>query len=112
MEIKEEKQGDVIIIRLCGRLDANTSPALERRIQAILHQGESRLVFDFSQLTYISSLGLRVLIVAAKNLQKINGKIALASLADNIHEIFEISGFTSVFPIYATRAEAVVSCAG
>src|SRR5512144_3149895 len=106
MEIKEEKQGDVTIIVLRGRLDANTSPALETRIQALLDQGECRLVFDFCQLTYISSLGLRVLIVAAKNLQKINGKIALASLADNIHEIFKIFGVTGAIPIYTTRAEA------
>ncbi len=111
MDIREKKQGVVTVIALRGRLDAYTSPALERRIQALLDQGESRLVFDCSELAYISSLGLRVLIVAAKNLQKIDGKIALASLADNICEIFKISGFTRVFPIYATCEQAVTGCA-
>ena len=112
MEIREEKQGDVTIFGLRGRLDANSSPALEKRIQAILDRGENRLVFDFSEVTYISSLGLRVLIVAAKNLQKMSGKIALASLADNIHEIFKIAGFTQVFSVCQTLDEAVTYCAG
>ncbi len=111
MEIKEQKQGGVTIIALRGRLDAYTSPTLESRIQAILDQGGNRLVFDFSELAYISSLGLRVLIVAAKNLQKIDGKIALAALSEHIHDIFKMSGFTRIFPIYATCEQAVVNCA-
>ena len=111
MDIREQKHGVVTVIALRGRLDAYTSPALERRIRTLMDQGESRLVFDCSELAYISSLGLRVLIVAAKNLQKVDGKIALASLDDRICEVFRISGFTKVFPIYATCEQAVGSCA-
>ena len=110
MEIKAEKRGDVRVIGLRGRLDANTSPVLEKRILVFLDQGENRLVFDFSELIYISSLGLRVLIVVAKNLQKVNGRLGLAALNENIYEIFKIAGFTSVFSIYPTLEEAVERC--
>ena len=107
MEIKEEKRGEVKIIGLRGRLDAETSPSVEKRLMNLMDQGERRLVFDFSELTYISSAGLRVLIAVARNLQKTNGKVALAALSDYVHEIIKIAGFTSIFPIYPTCDEAV-----
>ena len=111
MEIIEEKRGDVKVVALRGRLDSNTSPVLEKRIQTILEQGENRLVFDFSELIYISSLGLRVLIMAAKSMQKINGKLSLSGLNGTIYGIFKIAGFTSVFSIYPTLEDAIQHCA-
>lgn len=110
MEIKEEKRGKVKIVGLRGRLDASSSPGVEKQLQALI-QGEDRLVLDFSELTYISSLGLRVLIVVAKNVQKVNGKLALAGLNDHIYEIFRIAHFTSIFSIYPSCEEAVTHCA-
>lgn len=112
MEIKEEKRGNVKIVGLRGRLDANTSPSVEKQLQAFMDQGEKRLVFDLSELTYISSVGLRVLIVVAKDIQKVNGKLALARLNERIHEILKIAGFTRIFSIYPTCEEAVAYCAG
>ncbi len=107
MEITEQKRGDVKIIGLRGRLDAETSPCVGKRLMNLLDQGERRLVFDFSDLTYISSSGLRLLIEVARNLQKANGKLALAALSDHIREIFNIAGFTSLFSIYPTCDEAI-----
>ncbi len=111
MEIKEEKRGKVTIVWLRGRLDASSSPGVEKQLQALFDQGEERLVLDFSELIYISSLGLRVLIVAAKNVQKVNGKLALAGLNDHIYEIFRIAHFTSIFSVYTCCEEAVAHCA-
>ncbi len=111
MEMKEETRGDVRIVGLRGRLDASTTPPIEQRIAGLLDQGEKRLVFDLSELTYISSLGLRVLIVVAKSMQRTGGKLALAGLSDHIHEIFKIAGFTTVFSIYPNLEEAVAHCA-
>lgn len=107
MEIKEEKRGDIIIIAFNGRLDANTSPGVEERLMDILDQGERRLVIDFSNLTYISSAGLRVLVSLAKNIQKTEGKLALAALNKHIQEIFTIAGFTSIFSIHPSCDGAV-----
>jgi anti-anti-sigma factor len=111
MEIKEEKRGKVKIVGLRGRLDANSSQAVENQLLAILNQGEERLVLDFSELTYMSSLGLRVLMMVAKNIKNVNGKLALAGLNDHIYEVFKIARFTNIFSIYASRDEAVAHCA-
>jgi anti-anti-sigma factor len=111
MEIKEETRGKVKIVGLRGRLDATSSPGVEKQLQALIDQGEERLVLDFSELVYISSLGLRVLIVMAKNVQNVNGKLALAGLNDHIYEIFRIAHFTSIFSIYPSCEEAVAHCA-
>jgi anti-anti-sigma factor len=112
MEIKEEKRGDVKIVGLRGRLDAETSPGAEKRLMNLMDQGERRLVFDFSELTYISSSGLRLLIEVARNLQKTGGKLALAALSDHVLEIIKIAGFTSIFSIYPTCDEAVAHAQG
>jgi anti-anti-sigma factor len=111
MEIKEEKRGKVKIVGLRGRLDANSSQAVENQLLALLNQGEDRLVLDFSELTYMSSLGLRVLMMVAKNIKRVNGKLALAGLNDHIYEIFKIARFTSIFSIYSSSDEAVAHCA-
>jgi anti-anti-sigma factor len=107
MEIKEEKRGDVKIVGLRGRLDAETSPSVEKWLMDLLGQGERRLVLDFSELAYISSSGLRLLIQVARNLHKTNGKLALAALSDYVLEIIKITGFTSILSIYPTCEEAV-----
>jgi anti-sigma B factor antagonist len=107
MEIREDKRGDVKIIGLSGRLDAVTSPGVEERLVSILDQGEKRLIIDFSDLVYISSVGLRVLVWLAKNMQKTKGKLALAAPNKHIQEIFMIAGFTSIFSIYPNCDEAM-----
>jgi anti-anti-sigma factor len=111
MDIKEEKRGKVKIVGLRGRLDANSSQGVENQLLALMNQGEDRLVLDFSELTYMSSLGLRVLMVVAKNIKQVNGKLALSGLNDHIYEIFKIARFTNIFSIYPNRDEAVAYCA-
>ncbi len=107
MDIKEEKRGEVKIVSLRGRLDANATPGVEQRLLSLIDQGERRLVLDFSELSYISSMGLRVLVLLAKGLQKTKGRLALAALSNHVYEIFKIAGFTSIFSIYRTCDEAV-----
>jgi len=107
MDITEERRGEVKIIGLRGRLDASSSPGVEQKLLNLIDQGERRLVLDFSELSYISSIGLRVLIATAKSLQKIKGRLALAALNNHVQEIFRIAGFTSIFSIYPTCDEAV-----
>ena len=110
MEINVETRGKVKIVALRGRLDANSSPTVEKQLQAFLDQGGDRLVLDLSGLAYISSVGLRIFIAVAKNIQKVNGKLALAGLNDHIYEVFKIAHFTSIFSIYSSREEAASHC--
>jgi len=108
MEITETKQEQVVILSLKGRLDASTSKLLEEKLLDLINNThERRIVIDFQQLDYISSAGLRVLLMAAKILKPENGKLVLASLKEHLKEIFEITGFQGIFPIFSGKEEAV-----
>lgn len=107
MEILEVKQGDLVILEIAGRLDASTSPDLERWFLSLLDRGEQNVLIDFERLRYISSAGLRVLLMAAKRMAAAGGRLTLCALGSNIQEVFEIAGFTSIFQIHPTRLDAV-----
>ena len=107
MDITEDRKAGVIILGVTGRLDATTSKSFEERILATIDTGEKKFVIDFSQLDYISSSGLRVLILAAKHLSRVSGKIVLCCLKDQIMQVFEIAGISSILSFYNSREEAI-----
>jgi anti-anti-sigma factor len=109
MEISEDKQGDVLTLSLKGRLDAASSKSTEEKILKLIDAGERRLVIDLSGLAYISSVGLRVLMVVAKKLKTVQGKVALCALQPSVKQVFEIAGFTTIFPILDDRDKASAS---
>jgi anti-anti-sigma factor len=108
MELTESKKGGAVVLGLSGRVDATNAAVLEQRILALIDAGEKRLVIDCAQLQYISSAGLRVLLIAAKRLSD-GGKLALATLNSQIHDVFDIAGFSSIFQIYRTQDDAVAA---
>ena len=77
-----------------------------------MSETERALILDFEQVSYISSAGLRVLLVTAKTLQGNGAELSLCSLDDPIREVFGISGFDSIIPIHASRAEALAAVKG
>lgn len=107
MEISQEKQGDVQILAIKGRLDVTTTPDLEAAFAALYQANADKILVDCSELEYISSAGLRALLTAAKTSKKNGGKIVLCSLNENVSQIFEISGFTSIFEIFGSRTAAI-----
>ena len=109
MEITQENTHDVVVISLKGRLNVTTTAELEQVFAKLIEEKQSKVLVECRELEYISSAGLRVLLTAAKQFKKISGEIALAGLSQNVKQVFEISGFTSIFPIYTTRDEAVKS---
>ena len=98
---------DVRVIKPKGRLDSSTGPALEAELIAIIESGIRRLLLDFSELLYISSAGLRVILLAAKRMKASNGRLALCSLNPQIAEVFDISGFSRILDIHPTRDAAL-----
>ena len=105
MEISKEQVMNSTIVSLKGRLDATTATALEQTFDEFIKNGQTKVLVECIELEYISSAGLRVLLAGAKLFKKASGEIALAGLSPNVKQVFEISGFTSIFPIYATREE-------
>ena len=88
-------------------MDAVSSPALEKELSKLMAQGEKDFVIDLGELDYISSAGLRVILATAKRLKGKEGKILLASLQDMVKEVFEISGFSAIIPIYESLESAL-----
>jgi anti-sigma B factor antagonist len=109
MEITQENIDNIAIVSLKGRLNVTTTADLEQVFNALLAENRTKILVECRELEYISSAGLRVLLAAAKQFKKISGEIALAGLSQNVKQVFEISGFTSIFTIYTTRDEAVKS---
>ncbi len=107
MEVTETRREGVLVLGLKGRLDSITSEGFEKRLLGTVRQGETHLILDFQELDYISSAGLRVLLIAAKEVKVSNGRLVLCSLKDYIKEIFEVSGFVSFLPIHASLEESL-----
>ncbi|KQM78947.1 STAS domain-containing protein [Xylophilus sp. Leaf220] len=107
MNLELETRNDVLILRLTGRLDSSSSPELERMVNEQLGAGTQRLVFDFSALDYISSAGLRVILLAGKKLRASKGKLVLVGLRDMVREVFEMSGFLTLFAVADTVDEGL-----
>ena len=102
MEIIEEIQGAIHIFRLKGRLDSNTSQKFEKKVFHAIDDGSQNIIVDFKDLDYISSTGLRVILLATKALRRRDGKIVLCLLNEYVREIFDVSGAGSLIPIRDT----------
>ena len=109
MEFAHEKQGDVIIVKLAGRLDSSAVQAAEDGFAAVLGDPSPHLAIDMTRLEYISSAGLRVLLVLAKKVQQAKGKVALFGLGANVREVFSVSGFDTIFSIQSDPASAIAA---
>jgi anti-sigma B factor antagonist len=109
MQITENKRGAVTVLELDGRLDTVTSADLNKKIMSLLSNGEKYFVLDLARLTYVSSAGLRVLLMGAKKSAGAGGRMVLANLRDMVQEVFDIAGFTNIFSIYTSQDEAISS---
>ena len=75
----------------------------------MIKASDSAVILDFEQLSYISSAGLRVVLLAAKELRKQNKQFGVCSLAGSILEVFKISGFDQIIPVHASQSEAIAA---
>lgn len=99
MDILTEKMDNFYVFKLVGRLDASTSNDFEEKVLDAISAGETNMIINFNELEYISSSGLRVLLVAAKKLKAKSGVIKICGMKNHIREVFEIAGFTPLFVI-------------
>ncbi len=102
---------DVLVLALKGRLDSVNASAVEVSITDQIKQGANRLVLDFTEISYVSSAGLRVVLVVAKRLKEVGGKFVLVGLAPSVHEVFSISGFLQILTVCDTREAALAKLA-
>jgi anti-anti-sigma factor len=105
--IENEKIDEITAVSIKGRLDSVTAPEMETHCRALIEKGETRILIDLDGLEYISSAGLRVLLVIAKSVKAKSGTLVLCRLAPIVREVMEISGFDKIFEMAGTREEAL-----
>jgi anti-sigma B factor antagonist len=97
MQITKKVENDKLTIAVEGRIDTMTAPKLDAELQGSL-AGIKTLVFDFAKLAYISSAGLRVLLMAQKTMNK-QGSMVIKNAGAEVKEIFNITGFCDILTI-------------
>ena len=109
MTITLESAANAQIVALQGQINSTNAAPLEAEILALVAAGQKNLLLDFSALDYISSAGLRMVLVIAKRLKQDGGKLVLCSMQPAIREVFDVSGFLAILNVTATRSEALAS---
>ena len=96
MKIDLKKEDKKLTIKLGGKLDTNTSPELDSKMNEL--EGMEEVIIDMKDLDYISSAGLRVLLSMQKVMNK-QGKMTIINVCDNVMDIFEVTGFSDILTI-------------
>lgn len=97
MEVIKELNGETLNVKLVGRLDTTTAPSLEEQISNDLANVKT-LIFNFENLDYVSSAGLRVLLACQKTMNK-QGTMSIIHVKDEIYEVFEMTGFLDILKV-------------
>ncbi|MEX2253274.1 MAG: STAS domain-containing protein [Thermoleophilaceae bacterium] len=103
----EEVSAETHVIELGGEVDLYTAPEFKERLVQLIEDGKKQIVVDLSEATFIDSTTLGVLVGGVKRLRPEGGALTLVCSDENITKIFEITGLDRVFPIHATRDEAL-----
>ena len=107
MNVTIRDANDAKVVDFEGSLDTSTSPDAEGRLSSLMEGEGVKILINFKKLDYISSAGLRVLLVSAKRLKSRGGELRLCHLNETVQEVFEISGFSSILKVFNTESEAL-----
>lgn len=103
----EVQRGDVLILRVKGKLDKVLSPLVEKKVFQFTSAGQSKVLIDLSEVSYINSCGLRMLLAVKKQIKSVPGKFIICSLRPEVLEMMKICGFDHVFEIAKSEEEAL-----
>ena len=107
METQVEEKGDVVVLRLQGRLDAASSPQIEQQINSIIETGNFKIVLNLAGVDYLSSAGMRLLLATSKKLKHLEGKILTCHISDDVMDVIKMAGFQHVLELYQTEEESL-----
>lgn len=107
MEISIQDSGEIKVLYFEGSLDTNTAPDAQKRMDEVIEQGNHKILIQLEKLDYVSSAGLRILLVVAKKLKKSEGELRICQINDDVREVFEISGFDTILSVFDNESEAL-----
>jgi anti-anti-sigma factor len=111
LSITDEMRGPAVVVRLVGQLDTLTAKPFESHLAAHIGQGQKRIIVDLAEVNYVSSYGLRVFLLTAKQLRSDRRAFTLCRLTPDVKKIFKISGFDKILTISETLEDAVALAA-
>lgn len=107
MQVVSEYRDGVSILALSGKLDATSTNVFDEASRVLLDSGTQKIVIDLEELEYVSSAGLRGVLNLVKSCRAASVMLAFCSMRPFVADVFSISGFSAMFPIYAAREEAI-----
>lgn len=107
VDISEDKQGDVLILHVKGRLDAISSPSAEKKVFDSINCGQYKLLLDFAGVEYLSSAGMRMLLSTTKKLKALSGKLVVCAITTNVMDVLKMSGFDHVLELAKSQDEGL-----
>ena len=108
MEIKKERVGDVYVVTVSGRLDGIYSTAFANQVGE-LTGANPKILIDFTDIDFVTSAGLRALLLLIKKAKASGSVFALCGVNEQVREVLNISGFTAMFSIHSGRAEGIAA---
>ncbi len=108
LEINIEEINGRIILRLIGRLDASSCSILQNKIDVLLQENHKNVFLDFSNIDYLSSAGLRVLLSSTKKFNEQNGRLGIFAISEEVMQIIKMTGFEKILNIYNKEKEALL----
>jgi anti-anti-sigma factor len=107
MDVNILEKQDAFIVSVRGRLNSVTAPELEKTTSKYADSDKLKIILDFNELEYISSAGLRTVLVTAKKMKAKQGELLVSGLKDTVKDVFELSGFCSIIKIFNTVETAL-----
>ncbi len=106
MKVEVERLDDALIIALEGRIDSTSAPHADAEIMRHM-EGPMRVILDLDKVDYVSSAGLRIVLLVAKRLGQQKGVLLICGLQPNVHEVFTVSGFMKILSVETDRETAL-----
>lgn len=107
MQISTKEAGDVKVVQVQGKIDTNTSDEAKAHLDQLLGQGAKKILVDFSELEYLSSVGLRLLLATTKDLKAVGGDLRVCNLNETVQDIFDMSGFSTIIRVFKSESDAL-----
>lgn len=109
VNIQVSTLNQVTLVRVDGRIDSSNANHLGAALSGEIDSGRTRIVLDLSSVEYMSSAGLREIVMAYKKVQRRDGDVRIAQPSDRVLEVLEVAGLDNVFQIFSSQTEAVGS---
>lgn len=106
MHVEITKQGETVVAVLEGEIDGKTAPEVQNQLAPVIADSR-KIVLDMTRVTFLSSAGLRILLLLYRQASAKNGKVALAGLSEQIQDVMSITGFLNYFHIAKSVEEAI-----